>query len=70
VDLRRELRRDRPVHDPLSAADLVHDEFRQRSESGYDVSGIEADLAGTPDDDLDRLEALYSELISTKRKSD
>ena len=58
------------MHDPLSAADLVHDEFRQRSESGYDVSGIEADLAGTPDDDLDRLEALYSELISTKRKSD
>jgi ADP-ribosylglycohydrolase len=58
------------VHDPLSVADLVHDELRQRTESGYDVSGIEADLAEVPDDDLDRLEALYSELINTNRRSD
>ena len=47
------------MHDPLSVADLVHDELRQRIESGYDISGIEADLAATPTDDLDRLEALY-----------
>ena len=52
------------VHDPLSVADLVHDELRQRIESGYDVSGIEADLATMPTDDLDRLEALYLELIN------
>jgi ADP-ribosylglycohydrolase len=58
------------VYDPLSASDLVHDEFRQRIESGYDVSGIEADLAATAADDLDRLEALYLELIKTQRRSD
>jgi ADP-ribosylglycohydrolase len=58
------------VHDPLSVADLVHDELRQRIESGYQVSGIAADLAATPIDDLDRLEALYLELIETKRRSD
>jgi ADP-ribosylglycohydrolase len=58
------------VHDPLSVADLVHDELRQRIESGYDVSGIAADLAARPTDDLDRLEALYLELINTKRRSD
>jgi ADP-ribosylglycohydrolase len=58
------------VHDPLSVADLVHDELRQRIESGYDVSGIEADLATMPTDDLDRLEALYLELIKTQRRSD
>jgi ADP-ribosylglycohydrolase len=58
------------VHDPLSVADLVQNELRQRNESGYDVSGIEADLAAAPDDDLDRLEALYSELTNTKRRSD
>ena len=58
------------MHDPLSVADLVHDELRQRVESGYDVSGIDADLAATPVDDLDRLEALYLELISTKKRPD
>jgi ADP-ribosylglycohydrolase len=58
------------VHDPLSVVDLVHDEFRQRDESGYDVSSIAADLAATPDDDRDRLEALYLELINTERRSD
>jgi ADP-ribosylglycohydrolase len=58
------------VHDPLSVADVVSDEFRQRSESGYDISGIEADLAATPNDDLDRLEALYLELIKRPRESD
>jgi hypothetical protein len=58
------------VHDPLSVADLVHDELRQRIESGYQVSGIAADLAATPIDDLDRLEELYLELIKTKRRSD
>ena len=58
------------MHDPLSVADLVQNELRQRNESGYDVSGIEADLAAAPDDDLDRLEALYSELTNTKRRSD
>jgi hypothetical protein len=58
------------VHDPLSVVDLVSDEFRQRDESGYDVSSIAADLAATPDDDRDRLEALYLELIDTERRSD
>jgi ADP-ribosylglycohydrolase len=58
------------VHDPLSVADLVHDELRQRIESGYDVSGIEADLVAMPTDNLDRLEALYLELIKTKQRSD
>jgi len=58
------------VHDPLSVADVVHDEFRQRNESGYDVSGIEADLAATPGDDLGQLEALYLELIKRPRRSD
>ena len=36
------------MHDPLSVVDLVSDEFRQRDESGYDVSSIAADLAATP----------------------
>jgi ADP-ribosylglycohydrolase len=58
------------VFDPLSVADLVQNELRQRIESGYDVSGIEADLAATPTDDLDRLETLYVALINTKRRSD
>jgi ADP-ribosylglycohydrolase len=58
------------VHDPLSISDLVHDELRQRIESGYDVSGIEADLAATSTDDGDRLEALYLELIRTDRGSE
>ena len=58
------------MFDPLSVSDLVHDELRQRIESGYDISGIEADLAATPTDDLDRLEALYLQLITTQRRSD
>jgi ADP-ribosylglycohydrolase len=58
------------VHDPLSVADLVHDELRQRIESGYDASDIEADLAATAADDLDRLEELYRELVKTERRSD
>jgi ADP-ribosylglycohydrolase len=58
------------VFDPLSVSDLVHDELRQRIESGYDISGIEADLAATPADDLERLEALYLQLITTQRRSD
>ena len=58
------------MFDPLSVADLVQNELRQRIESGYDVSGIEADLAATPTDDLDRLETLYAALINTKRRSD
>ena len=33
------------MHDPLSVSDLVQDELRQRIETGYDVSGIEAELA-------------------------
>ena len=58
------------MFDPLSISDLVHDELRQRIESGYDISGIEVDLAATPADDLDLLEALYRELITTQRRSD
>ena len=58
------------MFDPLSVSDLVHDELRQRIESGYDISGIEADLAATRADDLDRLEALYLQLITTQRRSD
>ncbi len=58
------------MYDPLSVADLVHDELRQRIESGYEASGIEVDLAGTAVDDLDRLEALYLELINARRRSD
>ena len=58
------------MHDPLSVADLVHDELRQRRESGYEVSAIEADLARGPTDDHDQLEARYLELITTKRRID
>jgi ADP-ribosylglycohydrolase len=58
------------MYDPLSVADLVHDELRQRIESGYDVSGIQGHLAATPADDRDRQEALYLELIKTQRRSD
>jgi ADP-ribosylglycohydrolase len=58
------------VFDPLSVADLVHDELRQRAESGYDVSGLAADLAATAIDDHAGLEALYRELIKTQRRSD
>jgi ADP-ribosylglycohydrolase len=58
------------VFDPLSVVDLAHDELRQRLESGYNVSGIEADLAATSIDDHERLEALYRELINTQRRSD
>ena len=58
------------MHDPLSVADLVHDELRQRRESGYEVSAIEADLAREPTDDHDHLEANYLKLITTKRRTD
>ena len=58
------------MHDPLSVSDLVQDELRQRIESGYDVSGLEAEVAATDADDRDRLEALYQELIKTERRSD
>jgi ADP-ribosylglycohydrolase len=58
------------VYDPLSVADLVHDEVRQRTESGYDISGVEADLAATATDDLDQLEELYRQLVKTERRSD
>ena len=58
------------MHDPLSVADLVHDELRQRLVSGYEVSAIEADLARAPTDDHGQLNALYLELITTKRRTD
>jgi ADP-ribosylglycohydrolase len=58
------------VFDPLSIADLVQNELRQRRESGYDVSSFEADLAARPIEDPDQLEALYLELIKTERRSD
>jgi ADP-ribosylglycohydrolase len=58
------------VHDPLSVADLVHDELRQRRESGYEVSAIEADLAREPTDDHGHLEARYLELITTRHRPD
>jgi ADP-ribosylglycohydrolase len=58
------------VHDPLSVADLVHDELRQRRESGYEMSGVEADLGAGTADDHGRLEARYQELITTKRRTD
>jgi ADP-ribosylglycohydrolase len=58
------------VHDPLSVADLVRDELRQRRESGYDVSAIEADLASESVDDHGRLEGHYLELITTRRRND
>lgn len=40
------------MHDPLSAMDVVHDEIRQRRESGYVVDGIAERVAaaGTLDD--------------------
>jgi ADP-ribosylglycohydrolase len=55
------------VHDPLSSSDLVRYELRQRVESGYQVGGIEADAAATSPDDIERLEAIYRELINTQR---
>jgi hypothetical protein len=58
------------VSDQLSVADLVNDELRQRRESGYEVSAIEADLARVPTDDHDQLEVRYLELITTKRRID
>jgi ADP-ribosylglycohydrolase len=58
------------VYDPLSVADLVHDELRQRWESGYEVSAIKADLARESADDHGQLEAHYLELITTRRRTD
>jgi ADP-ribosylglycohydrolase len=58
------------VYDPLSVADLVHDELRQRRESGYEVWAIEADLARESADDHGQLEAHYLELITTRRRTD
>jgi ADP-ribosylglycohydrolase len=58
------------VYDPLSVADLVHDELRQRIESGYEVSSLEADLEREPTDDHARLEAYYQQLITTSRRAD
>ncbi len=58
------------MYDPLSVADLVHDEVRQRIESGYDIARVEADLAATPTDNLDQLEELYLKLVKTERRSD
>ena len=58
------------MHDPLNVADLVADELRQRRESGYDVSAVEARAAGTAATDLDRLEELYVDIIDTSRRPD
>ena len=58
------------MHDPLSVADLVHDELLKRRESGYEVAGIEADLEAATIDDHSRLEVLYHELIKTERRTD
>lgn len=57
------------MHDPLSVADLVHDEL-QRQASGYDVSEIEADLGLGTIYDHAHLEARYQELIKTQLKPD
>jgi ADP-ribosylglycohydrolase len=57
------------VHDPLNVADLVHYELAERQESGYDVASLQADVAEVPTEDVDRLEALYAELIHTRRTS-
>jgi ADP-ribosylglycohydrolase len=58
------------VFDPLSLADLVHDELQQRRESGYDISAIEADLGAETIDDHAQLEKRYLELITTRRRTD
>jgi hypothetical protein len=58
------------VHDPLSVVDLVDDELRQRRESGYDVSALEARVSNTSGRNPDRLEEINLDVISTRRRSD
>jgi len=58
------------VHDPLNPLDIASDELTQRSESGFDVSGIEAELRDAPADDVARIEAIYDELLHTTRGPD
>ena len=58
------------MHDPLNVGDLVNDELRQRRESGYDVSALEARGAEAPSSDSERLEELYLDLIRTRRRPD
>jgi hypothetical protein len=57
------------VHDPLNVGDLVDNERRQRNESGYDVSALDAWVAETSSSDSDRLEELYPDLIRTDTNS-
>jgi ADP-ribosylglycohydrolase len=57
------------VHDPLSAYDLVHDEIRQRHETGYDTAAVTAALAGTDAGDDNALLALYEDVCSAKRRA-
>lgn len=51
------------MHDPLNLADLVHDEFRQRLESGFDVERLQAAVA----EDTEGLTATYLETNQTRR---
>ena len=58
------------MHDPLSVGELVDDELRQRRESGYDVSALEARVADNSHWDPDRLEEIYLDVINTRRRPD
>ena len=58
------------MHDPLNLFDLVHDELRQRAESGYVVDEAADRLAGVADDDRAGLESVYRELGQGQRRRD
>lgn len=58
------------MHDPLSVGDLVDGELRQRRESGYYVSALEALAADTSHRGPDRLEEIYLDVFSTHRRPD
>lgn len=58
------------MFDPLNPFELVQDELRQRTESGYDVDALEARFAQTRPSDEVSLEAIFSELQVAPRVAD
>jgi ADP-ribosylglycohydrolase len=57
-------------HDPLSAFSLVHYEFDQRRESGFDVAAAESAFRAADPNDPDELESILATLEAADRLPD
>ena len=60
----------RHSYDPLQPADLLHDEVRQRRESGYDVDALVEQANATDPNDRRAVLALVDGMADLERRSD